>query len=87
MDPGLRRLNVLLKLYDLSPRLALDIVDLEEFSTDVPADASLTTLHEEAIRAWKAGDLRTGFTLLAALRGRTSDPSTDRGTRQKSLLY
>ncbi len=86
VDPGLRRLNVLLKLYDLSPRLALDVVDLEEFSTDTPANASLTTLHEDALRAWRAGDLRTGFTLLAALRGRTSDPSTDRGTRQKALL-
>lgn len=86
VDPGLRRLNVLLKLYDLSPRLALDVVDLEEFSMEAPANATLATLNEDALRAWRAGDLRTGFSLLAALRGRTSDPGTDRLTRQKSLL-
>jgi hypothetical protein len=86
VDPGLRRLHALLRIYDLPLGLAQDVLDLEEFAGEVPSDVSSTTLYEDAVRYWKAGDLRQGFAHLAELRVRTAKDDADRVLQQKAML-
>ena len=39
VDPGVKRLHLLLKIYDLPVGLAADLLDLEEFSEEAPDEA------------------------------------------------
>jgi len=86
VDPGLRRLHALLRIYDLPLGLAQDVLDLEEFAGEVPSDVPASTLYEDAVRYWKAGDLRQGFAHLAELRVRTAKDDSDRTLQQKAML-
>ncbi len=84
VDPGFRRLNVLLRLYDIPLDVAGGLADLEQFAGALPADPAAD--YQEAIRQWKAGDLRLGMAHLLALKTQTtSDPAT-KLLRQKALL-
>ena len=52
VDPGVRRLHQLLRLYDLSPHLTHDLLDLEGFAAEFPEGASgrsLESLKEEGL--------------------------------------
>lgn len=86
VDPGLRRLHVLLRIYDLPLGLAQDVLDLEEYAGELPQDVPSATLYEDAVTHWKAGDLRQGFAHLAELRVRTAEDTTDRVAQQKAIL-
>src|SRR5262245_30503250 len=55
LDPGVRRLNVLLDIYGIEPDLAAELASLETAVEDLPV-GDLSTLHREARRAWEAGD-------------------------------
>lgn len=86
VDPGVKRLHFLLRLYHLPVELAADLLDLEEFAGQVPKDAASATLYEEGVKAWKEGDLRKALSNLFALRTKLpADPGV-LVERQKSLL-
>lgn len=84
VDPGFRRLNLLLRLYQLPSEVACDLADLEQLASAIPANPLVG--YEEAIRQWKAGDIKKGVGLILALKARTSDDPVERVERQKALL-
>jgi transcriptional regulator with XRE-family HTH domain len=83
IDPGVRRLAALFKVYDLPLSLAQDVIDLEEMA-DVPrrrvADRG------ETVERWQAGDLREALAELAELRSWTPNDEEGRAERQEQLL-
>jgi len=84
VDPGLRRLNVLFKVYDLPLSLAQDVMDLEEFAVRAPRPDA--PRHETSIERWQAGDLSEALAELAALRAWTPADPPDKRQRQEELL-
>lgn len=86
VDPGLRRLHVLLRLYDLPAGLSEDVLDLEEFAGPVPDDADPATSYARAIDVWRSGDLRLGFAHLASIRALTPTDAAGRLEHQKALI-
>jgi transcriptional regulator with XRE-family HTH domain len=86
VDPGVKRLHFLLRLYHLPVELAADLLDLEEFAGQVPKDAPSATLYEEGVKAWKEGDLRRALSNLFALRANLPADPDVRVERQRSLL-
>lgn len=86
VDPGVKRLHVLLNLYNLPVQLADDLLDLEEFSAPAPPATAPSALYEEGVKHWKAGDLRRGIAHLFALRTHIPREPAARTERQKALL-
>jgi len=84
VDPGFRRVNILLRIYEIPLQVAGDLADLEIFGADAPAEAPLD--YEDAIRSWKTGDLRTAIAHLLALKRRAEDDPARDLERQKVLL-
>ena len=85
-DPGIRRLHLLFRLYGLGFEVAEELLDLEEFSGDWPVVSDPRAVYDEAVRRWKAGDVRKGLASLLALRAHVPRESTDQADRQKWLL-
>ena len=81
VDPGFRRMNLLLRIYQLPTQTAADLADLEQLGGDLPVNPEGT--YEEGIEAWKSGDLRKGMAYLLAL---AKKDSGDRLSRQKAVL-
>lgn len=87
LDPGLRRLHLLLRLYHLPIRLAEDLLDLEEFAAELPAQSDFAALYEEGRMHWQAGNLSQGLANLFAIRRQVPRDATSRAERQKALLF
>jgi transcriptional regulator with XRE-family HTH domain len=86
VEPGLRRLHVLFRAYELPVKLLEDLLEIEEFVGAPPVDAPISRLFEVAVTSWKAGDLRQALATLAALKAKTANDATGRYERQKALL-
>jgi predicted Zn-dependent protease len=84
VDPGFRRLNILLRLYHLPLQMAGDLAEVEQFTGELPVDPAAG--YEDAIKEWRAGDLRKAVAYLLALRTQTRDDPADRLKRQKALV-
>src|SRR6185369_4339740 len=56
LDPGVRRLNVLIRLYDLQPDYVADLVEIESLAVQRPT-GDLATLQQEGERYWEKGDI------------------------------
>jgi transcriptional regulator with XRE-family HTH domain len=87
VDPGLKRLHLLFRLYDLPPGLASELLDLEEFAGEIPEGLAPARLLEEGLEHWKGGRLREALARLFALRARVPDGPEGRVERQKALLF
>ena len=86
VDPGVRRLHLLLKLYHLPLQLAGDLLDLEDMTEVRPAETAPDVLYQEGVAFWKRGDMRRGLACLFALRHAVPKNPHSRLLRQKSLL-
>jgi len=89
VDPGVRRLHQLLRVYDLSPQLTHDLLDLEGFVEefpDVASHRSLESLKEEGLEAWKSGKVRKGLAYLFAVRAKAPADDAARLERQRAIL-
>ena len=86
VDPGVRRLHLLLKLYHLPLQLAGDLLDIEDMVGEVPVGGDPETLYGQGVRYWKRGDMRRGLACLSALRRGVPKSPRSRLLRQKSLL-
>lgn len=86
VDPGVKRLRLLLRLYDVPLGIAEDLLDLEEFAGELPAETTPGTLYEEGIKHWKTGDLRQALAHLFALRSQVPKEPESRAERQRALL-
>jgi tetratricopeptide (TPR) repeat protein len=84
VDPGFRRLNVLLRLYHLPLQMAGDLAEVEQLSGELPIDPAAG--FDEAIKDWKAGDSRRSIAYLLALRTQSREDSGERLKRQKALV-
>ena len=85
IDPGVRRLHVLLRLYGVPLQLAGDLLDLELLGPAVPR-ASADQLHSAAIELWQKGDTRAALAHLLALRRAVPSGEKNLLARQRALL-
>jgi tetratricopeptide (TPR) repeat protein len=85
LDPGVRRLNVLLRLYDLQPDYVADLVELESLAVERPS-GDVQALREAGEAFWERGDIPQA--LGHALAIIEIDPKDDatRLQRQKAVL-
>ena len=86
VEPGFKRLHLLLKVFDLPPQLAHELVELEQFAGETPSDRPLGMLYEEGVEEWKAGNLKEGLACLLAVRTRDAHDGATRLERQKTIL-
>lgn len=86
VDPGVRRLHSLLRMYGLPVEFAADVLDLEAMADERPAPAPPEVLGRRGVEYIKAGDLRKGLAHLFALRTGEEQSKADRSARQKALL-
>jgi len=84
LDPGMRRLQRLLRLYHLPIQAAGDLLDLDDLLDELPSERDPTKLYKEGLAAWQKGDLRKAIAHFVALR-----QSADEGKlemRQRATL-
>ncbi|HKQ60117.1 MAG TPA: helix-turn-helix transcriptional regulator [Candidatus Polarisedimenticolaceae bacterium] len=85
VDPGVKRLHLLMRLYHMPLELAGDVLDLEEYAALLPPEIPRERLLDEAVAHWQKGDLQKGLAHLFAFRSHASQMQ-DRLLRQKALL-
>lgn len=88
LDPGVRRLYLLLDLYRIPPHLVSDLVELEMLARGAPRvlPANLEALHTQGIEHWKKGDIAQGLAYLLAVREYVPGSEETRVLRQKATL-
>jgi tetratricopeptide (TPR) repeat protein len=86
LDPGIRRLHLLLRLYDLPPHLVADLVELEELAVEEPAETDLEILCRDGAELWRKGDVGKALAYLFAIRQYVPDDAESRLLRQRATL-
>ncbi|HEX4826368.1 MAG TPA: helix-turn-helix domain-containing protein [Candidatus Polarisedimenticolaceae bacterium] len=84
LDPGLPRLQHLLRVYHVPTQAAGDLLDLEEFAGELPKEIDPDRLYELGRSAWQRGDAREALAAFIAVRRREGEDNQAR--RQKTLL-
>jgi tetratricopeptide (TPR) repeat protein len=88
LDPGVRRLHQLLRLYDIPPNLVADFVDLETMASGEAISGDDETLYEKAIALWRSGELKRGLAHFFELRRRlAATPGTEARRHQATLGF
>jgi tetratricopeptide (TPR) repeat protein len=89
LDPGVRRLYLLLDLYRIPPHLVSDLVEVETLAGApplvVPTD-DLQALHDQGIEHWRSGNVAEGLAYLFAVREYVPDDEASRVLRQRTTL-
>lgn len=86
VDPGVRRLQLLLRIYRVPFQLVSDLVELENFAGKLPRASSAKELFDEGIALWKAGDGRKAVACLIALQKQLQDEPENTHFRQKAMI-
>ena len=86
LDPGVRRLHLLLRLYEVPPHLVADLVELETLAVEQPVGQDLETLYREGVEHWKEGNIAQGLAYLFAVREHVPDDQESQLLRQKATL-
>lgn len=86
LDPGVRRLHLLLRIYRVPPHLVADLVELEQQAVAPPPTDDLEQLYRDGVEHWKAGDAAQGLACLMAVREAVPDDDASRTLRQKATL-
>ena len=86
LDPGVRRLNVLLDIYGIAPDLASELASLDSIVEDLPT-GDLFALHQEAKRAWEHGDVSRTLACAFGVLLQVARSPEERLERQKALLF
>lgn len=86
VDPGLRRLHALLRIYDLPFELAGDLLELESLAGRRPPRADLQQLIDHGKEAWQRGDFRDALAHVIAVRIYATNRPEDRRLRQTAIL-
>lgn len=87
VDPGVKRLHVLLRLYGVPVQLAADLLEIEEFASDLPSKSvPIAQLQKDGVEHWRSGRLHEGMACLLAIRQRQPTESTSREERHRALL-
>jgi tetratricopeptide (TPR) repeat protein len=85
LDPGVRRLNVLIRLYDLQPDYVADLVEIESLAVQRP-DGDIETLRSEGERYWERGDIPQALGHALAVMEMVPQDEQSRLRRQKAVL-
>jgi tetratricopeptide (TPR) repeat protein len=86
LDPGVRRLQQLLRLYHLPAQAAGDLLDLENLAGATPFERDPLKLRDRALTAWKRGEVPEAIASFLAFRERTSNSPADRQTRHEAIV-
>jgi len=86
LDPGVRRLHLLLELYRVPPHLVADLVELEMLADAPQVEGDLETLYDTGVAAWKRGDFPTGLACFFAIRKEVPTDDESRLLRQRATL-
>ena len=88
LDPGVRRLHQLLRLYDIPPELVADFVDLENMAAKSVIEGDTDTLYDKATALWRSGELSQGLSYFFELRRRLSaEPGREAQRHQATLGF
>jgi len=85
-DPGVRRLHLLLRLYQVPPQLVSDMVEIEDLAGTLPRTQDAKRLYDEGLSHWKRGELGKGIAHLIALQKLLRDKPRERLFRQKATI-
>jgi len=86
LDPGVRRLHQLLRLYEIPPELVADFVDLENMASKPSIEGDDDTLYDKATALWRSGDLQQGLAYFFELRRRLSASPGREAQRHQATL-
>ncbi len=88
LDPGVRRLYLLLQLYGIPPDLVADLVELEALAVEPPAviEGDLQTLFDRGLRHWRDGNISQGLAHLFAVRAHVPADESSKLLRQNATL-
>jgi transcriptional regulator with XRE-family HTH domain len=87
VEPGVKRLNTLLRLYDLPPTVAAELLDLEAYVGDLSVPDTAQALYTEGVAHWRRGNLREALAHVFALKAQIARDPGERLLRQKALLF
>ena len=85
-DPGVKRLQQLLRLYGIRTQVAGDLLDLEDLTAPVPFERDPTKLRAMAVTHWRAGKIPEALAAFIAFRQATSNPDVSREMRHKAII-
>ena len=85
-DPGVRRLHLLLRLYQVPPQLVSDVVELEDLAGELPRTQDARRLYDDGLDHWRRGELGKGIAHLVALQKLLKDRPKERLFRQKATV-
>jgi tetratricopeptide (TPR) repeat protein len=86
VDPGVKRLHQLLRLYNVPIQMAAELLDLEQWPDDRVRALEPEVLHEEGLEHWKKGELKKALPYLYWARDGKSEEGKARLERQRALL-
>lgn len=86
LDPGVRRLHLLIRLYDIPSELVSDLVEIESQAIEPEAGIDLETLMRDGERLWKEGQVPSAIGHALALRERAVASPEERRLRQRATL-
>jgi tetratricopeptide (TPR) repeat protein len=86
LDPGVRRLHMLLDLYEIPPHLIADLIQLEELAVEEPRGKDLDTLYREGVAFLKQGNMAQALAHLFAIRQYVPEDEKSRVLRQRATL-
>ncbi len=86
LDPGVRRLHLLLRLYETPAHLVSDLIELEQMAVEEPKEKSLQALLKDGMAFWKEGDLGKGLSHLMAIRVYEPKDSESRLLKNKACI-
>jgi tetratricopeptide (TPR) repeat protein len=86
LDPGVRRLHQLLRVYEIPAELVADFVDLENMASKETIEGDDETLYARATALWRAGDLQRGLAHFFELRRRLSASPGREAERHQAIL-
>jgi transcriptional regulator with XRE-family HTH domain len=87
LEPGTRRLHLLLGLYDLPAHLVSDLVELEQLAVEEPEGKSIEQLLEDGVAHWRRGELGEGMAHLLAIRIQKPADKKSRLMKQKACIH
>lgn len=86
LDPGVRRLHLLLVLYEIPAHLISDLVELEQMAVEEPEGKSLDQLLKDGVAHWRNGELGEGLAHLLAIRIQKPTDKKSRLMKQKACI-
>src|SRR5262249_23300035 len=85
LDPGVRRLSALLRVYGLDPEYVSDLVELESLAVPVPT-GDLRAIIDRGVASWRDGNVPQALASVFAVRELVPQDRSQKLLRQKGTL-